>query len=276
MNDKSFNQKIMNRNHYDIYNIEHDARMDTWIWLYERKKNDGHIACDFAGHFAQTLARAVGVDEFFRLRDSESKRFLLPADTLRWIVKDTRQIKWLLKYIQSHLHCDIPDCPAALHGRDRVIASLDLWEISLDDKYSDVRKMEQAWYEILRADDLFDWFKEDQAVRVEFAWKWLVKSGRANGFKGAPVSNLKNLLAFYDQIDADVSIRKLDTQNIKSSFSFKKNVKQKEEKGMSQCNVWISHDTKSKLESMCLDFRLSKTELIDKLIISEFERKKSL
>lgn len=266
----------MNRDHYEIYNIEPDARMDTWIWLYKRTKNGGHIACDFADH-AQSLARAVGVDEFFRLRDSESKRSLLPADPLRWIlVKDARQIKWLLKYIQSHLQCDIRDCPVGLQGRDRVIASLDLWDISLDDKYSAVRKMEQAWYEILRADDLFDWFKEDQAVRVEFAWKWLVKSGRANSFKGAPVSNLKNLLDFYDQIDADVSIRKLDAQNIKSSFSFKKNVKQKEERGMSQCNVWISHDTKSKLESMCLDFRLSKTELIDKLIISEFERKKYL
>lgn len=260
----------MKRSPYERYDVLPDARMDAWIWLYDRERQGG-APCDFSDQLGKTLALALR-DEFFRLRDSESKQYLLSEETLKWITKEKRQIKWLFSYIESKLKCDILDCPPGLEGRNRVIASLDLWKCPLSEKNIAVKAMELAWYENRREDDLFDWFKDQEVLRVEFAWKWLVRKGKASDFKGAPISNLKDLLMFYDEIAADVSRKRVDIQDIKASWSLKKHAKKKKEQGKSQCNVWISNDAISKMDSLCEKFDLSRPEIIETLVQMEFER----
>lgn len=255
----------------DLYNRPPDARVDTWIWLYFRNRN-GRQVCEYSDKFGYELAYAVGQVEYARLINSESQNYLLPAESLKWITKERRQYKWLLSYVNSKLRCDIADCPPRLEGRNRIIASLDVWECNLSEKSAALRDMESAWYATLREDDIFDWFKVEEALRVDFAWKWLIRKGRDKYFKGLPVSSHKELLGFYDDIAADATLKKLDVREIKASWSQVKHAKKKLAQGESQCNVWISDDAQSKLEDLCKRFDLSRGEIIEKLIKEEFDK----
>jgi hypothetical protein len=146
----------------------------------------------------------------------------------------------ILDYIKKTLKCDIPDCPPLLEGRNRVVASLDFWSCSLEQKGAAVRIMELDWYERLKEDDIFDWFKSRDISCFDFTWKWLVKNGRTKDFGGAPVYNYKDLIMFYDEIGATSLRKQVDAKAIKAGWATKASAKKKKENGERQCNVWIN------------------------------------
>lgn len=251
-----------------------DVRIDTWLWLFLRDENRTYPIGDFNYfYFRENIARHLGSSKISELVEVVSNQYLLPQEILKWITKDERQVKWILNYLQIKLGCTIYSCPAGLFGRDRVIATLDLWKNQLDLKGFEVDAMRLAWNENIKDDNIFQWFAEaEEVARCAAAWEWLAEKGRTSFYGVARITSHKELLMFFDVHGISSAQKQLDVKAIKKRWDGRRSKEKEIEKGKGQCNVTISKQAIANLNQLAAKHGLRKPEIIEMLIQGEFEK----
>lgn len=195
----------------------------------------------------------------------------LPDDDFRWIDKDGRMPSWLVrKVIKATGKLQLPELFATLPTRQQVIALIDAWEARLSDKKRTLSNLEHEWREHLQNDKLFSWFKEeDELSKCSMAWEWMEKNYPKHTRRSPPWRRHSELLDFFDRRDITSGEKELFVSKIKRRWSTQKSRENSPNK--KQYNFVLTNDANSVLDKLAQAHKLSRTKILERLILNEAE-----
>ncbi|MDG4128059.1 hypothetical protein [Pseudomonas aeruginosa] len=247
-------------------------RQDIWLWLYldyyrearlDRKTCNGLTMRD-------EIAKALRDEKYFQSRiPREKDRLLLPNEKLDWIEEDERQHRWLIREIERMTDLRLSRGLVHLTGRDRLIAMIDLWDVDLAEKASEVELLHRDWRRHKAKDSDFEWFadKRDGEKRCACAWEWLQRKYLTSFSRQAPISNHQELLMFFDQEDIGRNERTAIIREIKRRWSRKQFDERAADK--KQVNVMLSRTVIAQLDALAETHGLKRAQVIESLVRME-------
>lgn len=249
-------------------------RHDIWLWLYldyYRKARLDFKTCNGLT-MRDEIARSLKDQKLFRSYiPREKDRLLLPNEKLEWIAEDERQYWWLLREIEQMTDLRLPRDLVHLTGRDRLIAMIDLWDVDLAEKASEVELLHRVWLRHKAKDSEFEWFadKKEGEKRCACAWEWLKKKYLPPISRQAPISNHQELLMFFDQEDIGRNERTAMIREIKRRWSRKQFDERAADK--KQVNVMLSKAVIAQLDALAEKHGLKRAQVIESLVRMEVD-----
>lgn len=247
-------------------------RHDIWLWLYLDYHRDARLDLKTCNGFTMRdeLARALRDQKLFQSRiPREKDRLLLPSENLDWIEEDERQHRWLIREIEQMTDLRLPRGLVHLTGRDRLIGMIDLWDVDIAEKESEVEHLHRDWLRHKAKDSEFEWFtdRKEGAKRCACAWEWLQKNHLSPISRQTPISNYQELLMFFDQEDLGRNERKAMIREIKRRWSRKQfDVRTADKK---QVNVMLSKTVIAQLDALAEAHGLKRAQIIESLVRME-------
>lgn len=247
-------------------------RHDIWLWLYLYYYREARLDLKTCNGLTMRdeIARSLKDQKLFQSRIPQVKdRLLLPYEKLKWITEDERQYRWLLREIEQMTGLRLPRGLVHLTGRDRLIAMIDLWNVDLAEKASEVELLHRDWLRHKAKDSEFEWFadKKDGEKRCACAWEWLQKKYLKSFSRQPPISNHQELLMFFDQEDIGRNERAAMIREIKRRWSRKQFDERAADK--KQVNVMLSKTVIAQLDALAETHGLKRAQVIEHLVRME-------
>ena len=247
-------------------------RHDIWLWLYLDYYREARLDLKTCNGLTMRdeIARSLKDQKLFQSRIPQEKdRLLLPKEKLEWITEDERQYRWLLREIEQMTGLRLPRGLVHLTGRDRLIAMIDLWDVDLAEKASEVELPHRAWLRHKAKDSEFEWFADnkDGEKRCACAWEWLQKNYLTPFSRQPPISNHQELLMFFDQEDIGRNERTAMIREIKRRWSRKQFDERAADK--KQVNVMLSKTVIAQLDALAEAHGLKRAQVIENLVRME-------
>ena len=255
------------------------TRRDIWLWLYLNHYEEAKL--DPATCNGQTMRTAIarslrGKADVRRRLSQEEERFMVQDEHLKWIDGGERQYQWLLNRIEG-----ITDFGplqgftrglAHLIGRNQLIAMLDLWNVDIAYKAEEIERLRQKWLRHKANDSAFAWFEDKKvgARRCECAWEWLERNHQPISRRQLPISNLQELLIYFDRAKLERNEQKAIIQRIKQRWSRQQFDERTSDK--KQLNVKLSKTVITLLDELVKKHDLKRAKVIELLITMEFEK----
>ncbi|MDH1056128.1 hypothetical protein [Aquipseudomonas alcaligenes] len=249
-------------------------RHDIWLWLYLDYYREARLDLKTCNGLTMRdeIARSLKDQKLFQSRiPREKDRLLLPNEKLEWIAEDERQYRWLLREIEQMTDLRLPRGLVHLTGRDRLIAMIDLWDVDLAEKASEVELLHRDWLRHKAKDSEFEWFadKKEGEKRCVCAWEWLKKKHLSPLSRQAPISNHQELLMFFDQEDIGRNERTAMIREIKRRWSRKQFDERAADK--KQVNVMLSKAVIAQLDALAEKHGLKRAQVIESLVRMEVD-----
>ncbi|EPL0752207.1 hypothetical protein L4P42_002231 [Pseudomonas aeruginosa] len=249
-------------------------RHDIWLWLYLDYYREARLDLKTCNGLTMRdeIARSLKDQKLFQSRIPQEKdRLLLPKEKLEWITEDERQYRWLLREIEQMTGLRLPRGLVHLTGRDRLIAMIDLWDVDLAEKASEVELLQRAWLRHKAKDSEFEWFADnkDGEKRCACAWEWLQKNYLTPFSRQPPISNHQELLMFFDQEDIGRNERTAMIREIKRRWSRKQFDERAADK--KQVNVMLSKTVIAQLDALAKAHDMKRAQVIENLVKMEAE-----
>lgn len=247
-------------------------RHDIWIWLclylYERLDLDRNTCNGFTMRevLAQALRDNPGLVSKIR---PGMDNLLLPEDRLIWITMDERQLQWLLARVDELTNHSFPKGLTHLQGRNRLIAMLDVWDLSIEEKALELERLREQWRRHKARDTQFEWFadRKEGIKRCICAWEWIEKRSFRTGFKPNPISNYQELLMFFDEAELSRHEEKVVIQEIKKRWNRQQFDERNADK--KQVNVMLSKAVVAQLDALAETHGLKRAQVIESLVRME-------
>lgn len=251
-----------------------NIRHDIWLWLYLDDYENANLdpaTCN-GSTMRDTIARFLKRNtNILETINSKKDRFLVPDDSLKWIDGEERQNQWLLRRIEDITDLRMPQGLVHLTGRNRLIATLDLWDVDIAEKAVEIESLRNRWLRHKAWDSNFEWFedKKDGLKRCKCAWEWLEKHHVSIFKSQLPISNYKELLMYFDEAELGRNELKAIIQTIKKRW----NRKQFDERAADkkQVNVMLSKTTIELLDTLAKKHKLKRAQVLELLITTESE-----
>lgn len=248
----------------------------TWLWLaVEIQEGIQMDECVLnSPTMRNQIARALANNPRTLSRlDRARDRKLLPEDAFSRVDRSGRQPKWLVTQATKRTGLNIRSSAfLTLTERDQLIALLDLWDKDLGQKDSALRRLLDAWTEHARGDKIFSWFKDkDERPKCDLAWSWLEKNKSRLTWRTDAFKRHSELLEFFDHCDATAEEKELYVEKIKRRWSMQK-TREKAATEKKQYNFVLTHSTNATLDRLAEEHQISRTKVIEKLLMSEAER----
>ncbi|OPK10073.1 hypothetical protein [Pseudomonas sp. VI4.1] len=247
-------------------------RHDIWLWLhlYHHKEARLDVRTCNGLTMRDEIARALRGRRFIQSLIPQGKdRLLLPDEKLEWIKEDERQHRWLIREIEKMTDLRLPLSLVHLTGRNRLIGMIDLWDVDISEKASEVEHLHQDWLRHKAKDSEFEWFtdKKESEKRCVCAWEWLKKNHLSPRSRQTPISNYQELLMFFDQGDVGRHERTAILREIKRRW----NRKQFDERAADkkQVNVILSKTVIAQLDALAKAHGLKRAQIIENLVRME-------
>ncbi|BAT67300.1 hypothetical protein [Pseudomonas aeruginosa] len=249
-------------------------RHDIWLWLYLDYYREARLDLKTCNGLTMRdeIARSLKDQKLFQSRiPREKDRLLLPNEKLEWIAEDERQYRWLLREIEQMTDLRLPRGLVHLTGRDRLIAMIDLWDVDLAEKASEVELLHRDWLRHKAKDSEFEWFadKKEGEKRCACAWEWLKKKYLSPISRQAPISNHQELLMFFDQEDIGRNERTAMIREIKRRWSRKQFDERAADK--KQVNIMLSKAVIAQLDALAEKHGLKRAQVIESLVRMEVD-----
>jgi len=249
-------------------------RHDIWLWLYLDYYREARLDLKTCNGLTMRdeIARSLKDQKLFLSRiPREKDLLLLPNEKLEWIAEDERQYRWLLREIEQMTDLRLPRGLVHLTGRDRLIAMIDLWDVDLAEKASEVELLHRDWLRHKAKDSEFEWFadKKEGEKRCACAWEWLKKKYLSPLSRQAPISNHQELLMFFDQEDIGRNERTAMIREIKRRWSRKQFDERAADK--KQVNVMLSKAVIAQLDALAEKHGLKRAQVIESLVRMEVD-----
>lgn len=247
-----------------------------WLWYYLKFSKDKNLdECALNGpHMRGQIARCLSYDESLK-EDAEYQleTQLLPYEAFQWIQKDERQTEWLAKRAMKKASLLMLQPPfTTMTGKNLIIAIFDTWETMIGLKERLLNDLKQDWHEHLQTDRIFCWFKlENEEEKCELAWDWVEKNKPSLIRGKEPFTSHSGLLAFFDRSSATPDEKRHYVDTIKRRWSTQKHRKNTPHK--KQYNFVLTNDVNATLDKLAEENQLSRTKVIEQLILREAERK---
>ena len=250
------------------------TRHDIWLWLHlDDYENAGFdpAACNGIT-MRDTIAGFLKKNpDNLQTINLKKDQFLIPDIYLKWIEEDERQYQWLLGRIKKITESRLPRGLVHLTGRNHLIAMLDLWNVEIGKKASEIQRLRDHWLSHKAKDWDFEWFedKKDGNKRCKCAWEWLEKNP-SSIFKRPPsISNYKELLMYFDEAEHGPHEQKAIIQGIKKRWSRKQFDERAADK--KQVNVMLSKTAIELLDTLAKKHELKRAQVLEILITTESE-----
>lgn len=249
-----------------------NARHDIWLWLYLFTVKN--FALDPRTCNGLTMRDEIALHLKFRNNTRqflarEKDLFLIPDDSLTWIEADERQYRWLLRRILDITNLELTRSLVHLSGREHLIALIDIWNVDLERKASEVENLKYAWHHHIAADSAFEWFegKKGGAERFMCAREWLEKNKRFSFYSTPPIRNYQELLMYFDKAEFGHNEQKAIINEIKRRWNRKQlDVRNPDKK---QVNVMLSKTVITQLDELAKKHDLKRAQILEKLIRME-------
>ncbi|QEU05027.1 hypothetical protein [Pseudomonas oryzihabitans] len=255
-----------------LLNTEINNRQAIWLWLglfvYEEFDFD-QDTCNGATMrevIADALREAPDIaSDISRKKD----KYLLPEEQIKWITNHPRQIQWLTAKIDATAHKVLPRGLPRLQGRERIIATLDIWQVELYKKQREVKNLNELWRRHIANDSQLDWFndKKEGTKRCLCAWEWIQKKYLSPLSMQLPIGDYQELLMFFDKEDFKPLERTAIIKSIKNLWYKKQFNERASEK--KQVNILLSKATISQLDLLASKHDLKRAQIIENLIKEE-------
>jgi hypothetical protein len=268
-----------NENDYLSRTLTHWALNDrevAWLWLVLSEREEMRLdACslnsqimrDQIAHYLEFNPRLR--DDLERARETE----LLPEGAFDWIEKEGRQPKWLAAEATRETSLRVRNSIFwTLASKAQLVALFDLWDTDFSRKEGVLRRLAEGWNEHLQADKIFKWFKDqDEREKCSLAWSWLEKNKPVLTRREKPFARYAELLEFFDHSDASSGEKELYVEKVKRRWSTQKSRENASEK--KQYNFVLTHDVNASLDKLAHEHQLSRTKILELLILGETEHR---
>jgi len=246
-------------------------RHDIWLWLhlYHHKEARLDLRTCNGLTMRDEIARALRDRRHPLSRIPREKDRLLLPNEKQWIEEDERQHRWLIREIEKMTDLRLPHGLVHLIGRDRLIGMIDLWDIDIVEKASEVEQLHRDWLRHKEKDSEFEWFtdKKESERRCVCAWEWLKKNHLSPRTRQTPISNYQELLMFFDQGDVGRHERTAIVREIKRRWSRKQFDERTADK--KQVNVILSKTVIAQLDALAKAHGLKRAQVIENLVRME-------
>jgi len=247
-------------------------RHDVWLWLFLYYYREARLDLGTCNGLTMRdeIARALRGERFFQSRIPRQKdRFLLPNEKLDWIKEDERQYRWLIREIEQMTDRRLHRGLVHLTGRDRLIAMVDLWDVDIAEKASQVDDLHRDWRRHKAKDVEFEWFadKKESEKRCACAWEWLEKKHLSPLSRQAPISNHHELLMFFDHANVGRYERAAMIREIKKRWARKQFDERAADK--KQVNVMLSKAVIAQLDALAETHGVKRAQIIENLVRME-------
>lgn len=250
-------------------------RVVTWLWLKLITQAKTQLEeCQLNSQTMRNqIARALKEDRrLIRRFKADLDTHLLPEQTFNWIEKNGRQPKWLAAEVAKKTEIQIRSSVFhSLTKKEQLIALLDLWDEGFSHKDRTLRRLAFDWTMHMKADRIFNWFKDkDERAKCALAWSWLEKNNPQLTLFAAPFTKLNELLDFFDHCGAFADEKELYIEKIKRRWNTQKTREKATEK--KQYNFVLTHSVNAILDKLAEEHELSRTKVLQKLLLSEAEQ----
>lgn len=248
------------------------SRFEIWLWFYFRRKG-AEPPLDLFGTREGLKCMATIIKDNPQIKaeaEALAAAMLLKDHYFNWITTEKRQHGFLLSQINKYTNTYIFPLPANLFGRNLVIATIDCWNATLDQKATHIKNLENTWINQKKQDTIFKWFKSEQEPeRCAMAWDWIAKNLNHLPIMTNPIENHTDLLIFFDKTNFDVTTKKLYVDAIKKRW----NQQQYREKleGKKQYNFVLSDTTIRNLDNLAKKYDLKRPQVLEVLLSKEEE-----
>jgi hypothetical protein len=256
-----------------------DHREVAWLWMFmsackEIELND----CSFNSQtMRDQIAHYVQFNQ--RLRNELNyarETTLLPSTAFDWVETFGRQPKWLAaQAMKKTSFMVLSSVFRTLSDKTKLIAVFDLWEAEFSRKEGVLRQLSSEWNQHLQADKIYTWFKgQDECEKYLVAWSWLEKNKSELTRKKKPFTRFAGLLDFFDSSGASPDEIQLYIDKIKRRWATKKTRENNPDK--KQYNIELKKNVNAALDKLAQDHQLSRTKIIELLILNETEKRSYL
>lgn len=253
---------------------KHSHRHDIWLWLcldrYENAELDPATCNGIT--MRDVIARYLKRNpDLFERINHEKDRFMVRDDLLKWIEEDRRQYEWLLGRIERTTGLGLSRRLVHLTGRNHLIAMFDLWNVDIGDKAEEIESLRNNWIRHQARDKDFKWFedKTEGSQRCKCAWEWFNTNTASLLSLRPPISNLQELLMFFDQAEYGPNEQKAIIDKIKQSWRRKKYSERTKAAGRFQVNVELSSTAIDLLDELARKHDLTRPQVVERLITME-------
>lgn len=273
------------------------SRIENFIWIQLVNSGDETFAKEMltttwfdkelVGRYLSPHQNAAGAINR-TLRNS-----LIPEENLNWINGENRQHIYLESYIQevareheAALH-QLPStspkaeykffpisCPVNLIGRSRIVALFDYFSATHKSSVEQICqfgfRMRSAWDVQKETDKKFDWLDGRDAERKRaFFHNWLKGQFLGAGLDVLPFRDHADVLVFFQRGNFFGVSPDACSQNARKTWNQQQRRAKMDDK--KQCNFILSKTTVDKIKKLADKHDLTRNEIIEILIDSEFK-----
>lgn len=255
-------------------NEKNNIRTDIWLWLHltlQEKADLEPNSCNGLTMRSEIISYLRNSTYLITQINADKDRYLLPASVLNWITEDERQCHWLEKRLLTRHDLGLTKELVHLQGKNLIIAHIDIWNIDLPAKETEIRKLRTDWFSHISKDINFEWFthKKEGDQRCACAREWLEKHKQPNFTQLPTISNYNDLLMHFDDEYPDSIVQKAIIEKIRRKWNKKQFNERTPEKD--QYNLRLDKLVVEKLDALVKKRGIKRTQIIETLILKEYE-----
>lgn len=242
-----------------------------WLWLYLQARGATSNLGNFgAGAMRDGMADLISQWGLAAEIDNQQSYMLLPEQVFNWIERNGRQPAWLLREVQRTFQ-GLPVYPVDLTPRERLIASLDSWNIEKSGKLSAVDRLKGAWVHQQVLDRKLSWYASagNEKQKCQIAWHWYQDHHSYWAIHATEFARMEDIFEFLDSTTFRQDEKLHHLEQIKKKFKARQTEANRQ--GKKQTNISLSEDARRQLDDLARQQRRTKTEIIELLIRNAHE-----
>lgn len=261
---------------HEIRGFNLNARAVAWLWFYLiRLQNAKFEDCQLNSEtMRDQIAQYIKNNHRLpRVIERTWQKNILPDRSFYWVEKEGRQSRWLVKEAIKNTKTIRPGSLFnRLSSKAQLMLVIDLWDVKLYKKEKELSLLSEDWNSHLQTDKIFKWFRDqDEREKCATAWSWLERNQPLLAFRQKPFLRHNEVIEFFDHTEKSAAEKELIISKIKRQWSTEKSRKNRLDK--KQYNFVLTNNTNTLLDELAKTHELSRTKILERLILCEAEQK---
>lgn len=248
-----------------------DDRAIAWLFTFANNELDAKLRPCESANFEQLkkLVCHIRHHGFDRVEQQKSKDFINKS-VFDWIDNKGRQPVWLLKKAEQIWPTVLPEVKL-LEPKKWLIALIDYHGHNVSDHLNSVTRLKSEWAQQQVKDSQLSWYagagKEKQ--RCEIAWHWYYEKNPLSISHIPKFSKADDVFSYLDETNLRHDEKLYHLEQIKKRFKTEEVKASRHNK--KQTNISLSDHARRQLDALASENRMTKTELIEHLILKAAE-----
>jgi hypothetical protein len=193
---------------------------------------------------------------------------LTPSQEIDWITNNTRQLSFIRKLIQlkANNFFQAEDILAGLSNDQLAIISIDLLDMSPNNKVALTRNLKNQWRLFSQPNKGLTWFKADLEKKLSALNYHLQKSGSRKLLRHHPICDFKHIEIFYDSLLLDNESHTFQELQEKTRRRYQKQKYDEQHSDKKQYNIMLPTELIKKLDRKSTQRNIKRSQLIFEIL----------